>query len=36
MNYIVIEDEPLARAEMETLILEVSDLELSEIGRAHV
>ncbi|CDS92258.1 MULTISPECIES: LytR/AlgR family response regulator transcription factor [Sphingobacterium] len=29
MNYIVIEDEPLARAEMETLILEVSDLELS-------
>lgn len=29
MNCIVVEDEPLARAEMETLILEVSDLELS-------
>lgn len=28
MNCIVIEDEPLARAEMETLILELSDLEL--------
>jgi len=29
MNCIVVEDEPLARAEMETLIPEVSDLELS-------
>lgn len=29
MNCIVIEDEPLARAEMGTLILELSDLELS-------
>lgn len=29
MNCIVIEDEPLAKAEMQTLILELSDLELS-------
>lgn len=30
MNCIIIEDEPLARAEMETLIVGVSDLELLE------